>query len=292
MKKLTAIIPVKNEEHHIEGVLQSVAFADEIMVVDSFSTDKTLELAKKFTDFILQREYDYPAAQKNWAIPQASHEWVLLMDADERITPELQAEICGLLGRDIQESAFWIYRRNHFMGKPIRFSGWQHDRVIRLIKKEACRYNDKLVHEEIVTRGKVGRLKNPMLHFTYTDLKTYLAKMDRYTTWSALEKSKKTRLPFLCPLFFKAGNSGRKRRFHHLGPFSPIRVFTISQDLPFKKQRNPIARRLNLSWPSGLQAAEGVCFPPDTGRDNTFSSACETRTTDPRASERPWTPSR
>jgi glycosyltransferase involved in cell wall biosynthesis len=228
MKKLTAIIPVKNEEHHIEGVLQSVAFADEIMVVDSFSTDKTLELAKKFTDFILQREYDYPAAQKNWAIPQASHEWVLLMDADERITPELQAEICGLLGRDIQESAFWIYRRNHFMGKPIRFSGWQHDRVIRLIKKEACRYNDKLVHEEIVTRGKVGRLKNPMLHFTYTDLKTYLAKMDRYTTWSALEKSKKTQKVTLFHLALKPGYRFFAHYFLRLGILDGKEGFIIS----------------------------------------------------------------
>ncbi|MBU4001208.1 MAG: glycosyltransferase family 2 protein [Proteobacteria bacterium] len=211
MKKLTVIIPVKNEEHHIEAALQSVAFADEIMVVDSFSTDRTVELAKKYTDFILQREYDYPASQKNWAIPRASHEWILLLDADERISPELQAEICSILNQDTDKSAFWIYRRNHFMGKPVRFSGWQNDRVIRLIKRDECRYEDKLVHEEIVTQGEVGRLKNPMLHFTYTNLKAYLAKMDRYTTWSALEKNKKTK----SVTFFHLGIKPCYRFFTH-----------------------------------------------------------------------------
>lgn len=191
MNKITAIIPTKNEQHNIEQVLQSVLFADEIMVVDSFSTDKTIELAKKYTDFIIQREYQYPASQKNWAIPQASYEWILLVDSDERITPELAQEIQTVLRNGTDKSAFWIYRRNYFMGKQIKFSGWQNDRVIRFFKRDECRYEDKLVHEEIITNGKVGKLKNRMIHYTYKDLKSYLAKLDQYTTWSAQDSINK-----------------------------------------------------------------------------------------------------
>lgn len=191
MNKITAIIPTKNEEHNIEVALESVSFADEIMVIDSFSSDKTIELAKKYTDFILQREYDYPASQKNWAIPQASYEWVLLVDSDERITPELAQEIQSILRDGTDKSAFWIYRQNYFMGKAIKFSGWQNDRVIRLFKRDECKYEDKLVHEEIITKGKVGTLKKRMIHYTYKDLKSYLAKMDNYTTWSAKDNLNK-----------------------------------------------------------------------------------------------------
>ncbi|MFO7962500.1 MAG: glycosyltransferase family 2 protein [Desulfobacterales bacterium] len=193
MEKLTAIIPTKNEEDNIEGVLKSVSFADEVMVVDSFSTDKTLELAKKYTDFIIQREYQYSASQKNWAIPRASNQWILLVDADERVTPELKSEIQAVLKSNTDKSAFWIHRKNAFMGKPVRFSGWQNDKVIRLFKRDSCRYEDKHVHAEIKTQGKIGKLKQPLIHNTYKSLKTYLVKIDRYTTWSAYDRVHKTK---------------------------------------------------------------------------------------------------
>lgn len=206
MEKLTAIIPTKNEEHNIEAVLQSVSFADEIMVVDSFSSDKTLDLAKKYTDFIIQREYQDSASQKNWAIPQASNQWILLVDADERITPELTAEIRTVLSTPTDKSAFWIRRKNFFMGKRVRFSGWQNDKVIRLFKRDECRYQEKHVHAEIITDGEIGRLKNPMEHHTYKDLKTYLTKIDRYATWSAYDRIRKIKKVtwfhlFLRPLY-------------------------------------------------------------------------------------------
>lgn len=191
MEKLTAIIPTKNEAHNIEAVLESVSFADEIMVVDSYSTDNTIELAKKYTDFIIQREYQYSASQKNWAIPQASHPWILLVDADERITPELRSEICSVLGRPTDKSAFNIHRKNIFMGKKMNFSSLQNDLVIRLFKRDECKYQDKHVHSEIITSGKIGRLKNSMEHNTYKDLKTYLAKIDQYATWGAYDRRHK-----------------------------------------------------------------------------------------------------
>lgn len=193
MEKLTAIIPTKNEAHNIEAVLQSVSFADEIMVVDSFSTDNTVELARKYTDTILQREYGYSASQKNWAIPQASHPWILVVDADERVTEGLKAEIQNILSTPTEKTAFWIFRKNYFMGRAVNFSGWRHDRVIRLFKRDACRYQDKHVHADIITQGPVGRLKHRLEHYTYKNLKSYLAKMDQYTTWSAYDRAGKVK---------------------------------------------------------------------------------------------------
>ncbi|MAZ26233.1 MAG: glycosyl transferase family 2 [Cytophagaceae bacterium] len=193
MEKLSVIIPVYNEAHNIEQALQTVTFADEIIVVDSFSSDDTLAVAKKYPVKILQRAFNYPASQKNWVIPQASHEWILLLDADERVTPALQEEIIETLKNPPENTvAFWIYRMNHFMGKRVKYSGMQNDKVIRLFKKSHCRYEDKMVHEEIETQGKVGFLKNRLLHNTYKNLDDYIAKLNRYAYWQARDYDKHT----------------------------------------------------------------------------------------------------
>lgn len=183
--RLTALVPTGNERHNIDAVLASVAFADERLVVDSFSTDGTAERARAVADRVLQRTYEYSASQKNWAIPQAQNGWVLLVDADERVTPELQAEIEGILAQDvIAERSFWIKRKNHFLGKPVRFSGWQGDKVIRLFRSD-CRYEDKRVHAEIENGAPSGRLQHPLIHHTAESLDAYLPKWDRYSTWKA-----------------------------------------------------------------------------------------------------------
>lgn len=194
MEKLSVIIPTYNESHNIEEVLKSVDFADEIMVVDSYSKDNTLELAKKHTNFIIQREYEYSASQKNWAIPQVTHEWILLVDADERVTPELKKEIIALLkSTSINDFVgYWIYRENSFMGKYIRYGGYKNDRVIRLFKKSECRYEDKHVHSEIVTKGKVGFLKSKLYHDTYVSFDHHMEKLNRYAWYQAKDFDKKT----------------------------------------------------------------------------------------------------
>lgn len=194
MNKLTVIIPTGNEEHNIRGVLESVSFADEIMVVDSYSTDNTVEIAKEYTSFILQREYQYSASQKNWAIPQANNEWILLVDADERVTPELKDEILSILKNPPTDDtvAYWIYRMNHFLGERVKFSGWQNDKVIRLFKKSKCRYEDKMVHAEIIADGKVKFLKNKFYHNTYTTIDNHIIKLNRYATWQAKDYDHKT----------------------------------------------------------------------------------------------------
>ena len=193
MKKLSVIIPTFNEAHNIAAVLQTVQWADEVIVIDSFSTDQTTAIAETFGAKVIQRKYIGPAEQKNWAIPKASHEWILILDADERITPALQKEIQGWLHKDIPFDAFWIGRQNFFMAQKIKYSGWQGDAVIRFMHRDRCRYNNKQVHEEIETENiKLGRLKNKMLHYTFKNSDHFLEKMQRYAAWSAQDYFEKT----------------------------------------------------------------------------------------------------
>lgn len=193
MEKLTAIIPTGNEIHNIKDVIASVDFADEILVVDSFSTDGTFKIAQEFATKVIQREYQYSASQKNWAIPQAKHEWILLVDADERVTTELKFEIQQILKNPPSGIvAFWIGRNNHFMGERVEYSGWRNDKVIRLFKRDCCKYEDKHVHAEIIADGHVGFLKTKLYHNTYVSFDKYLEKMNRYAWLQAKDYDKKT----------------------------------------------------------------------------------------------------
>lgn len=193
MTKLTAIIPTGNEIHNIEAVIASVSFADEILVVDSFSTDGTFQKAQQLATKVIRRDYEYSASQKNWAIPQAKHEWILLVDADERVTPELKFEIIEILKNPRPNVvAYWIGRNNHFMGQRVHYSGWRNDSVIRLFKRDFCKYEDKHVHAEISANGNVGKLKSKLYHNTYVTMDKYIEKMNRYATWQAKDYDKKT----------------------------------------------------------------------------------------------------
>jgi len=188
---VSAIIPTFNEENNIERAIKSVLWADEIIVIDSFSTDSTLEIAKKYGVRIIQHEYVNSATQKNWIIPQASHEWVFLLDADEYATEGLIDEIDSVIRKQPKETGFWIRRRNYFMGKRVNFSGWQNDKVIRLFRRDHCKYENKHVHAEIITDGNVGQLSQVIMHNTYRSLNHYLAKINWYSTWKAYDKIEK-----------------------------------------------------------------------------------------------------
>ncbi len=192
MQQITAIIPTGNEEHNIEAAIDSVQFADEILVVDSFSTDKTVELAKAKNARIIQREYGNSASQKNWAIPQATHDWIILVDADERINERMQQEIKDTL-KNPKHNAYWLKRQNYFMGQKLNYSGWQGDKVIRLFKRDSCSYQEKNVHSEVIVNGTTGQLKNKLDHYTYKDLEHYLEKSNRYSTWGAYDRIEKTK---------------------------------------------------------------------------------------------------
>lgn len=185
---LTVLVTSFNEADNIAACLRSVAWADDVLLVDSHSTDATRERAAGLATRILSHPYESPARQKNWGLSQARHPWVLILDADERVTPELAAEIRAVLDGPAGPAAFWIRRRNTFLGRPIRFGGWGSDRVIRLCRPDRARYPDVLVHEEMVVDGPVGRLRGRLLHHSVRALAQYGEKMERFSTWWAEDR--------------------------------------------------------------------------------------------------------
>jgi glycosyltransferase involved in cell wall biosynthesis len=184
---ITAIIPTLNEESFIEEAIASVSFADEIIVIDSFSTDKTIELAKRHQVRIIQRKFDDFSSQKNYAIDHATHNWIFVLDADERVSQALQSEILAAVDHPGDCVGFYTFRTFYFKEDRIRYGGWQTDKVIRLFKKDSCRYDGKLVHEKIQYDGKIGFLKSRIDHFSFRDMEQYKGKLDLYALLQARE---------------------------------------------------------------------------------------------------------
>jgi len=182
--RLSVIIPCFNEEKIIGDCLRSVQFASEIMVVDAFSGDRTTETARPLATRVLQHEYLNQAAQKNWAILQAANEWILILDPDERATPELVAEIKQIL-HSPKCDGYWIRRRNFFWGKEIRYGNWQHDKVLRLFRRDKGRYQNVQVHEEIELDTPPGWCREKLLHYSYRSLNDYLRKLGRLSALGA-----------------------------------------------------------------------------------------------------------
>jgi len=189
--RISAVVTTYNEEHNIGNCIESLLWCDEIVIVDSFSTDRTPEIASSYPKVrVLQRQYRGSASQKNWSMDQTAFEWILIFDADERCTPELQEEIASLLSSGPQAEAYTIKRRAYFMDRVIRYSGWQHDRVVRLIKRGAGRYPNKRVHADMQTRGPAPVLNNPMLHFMVESFDQYLPRIVKYGFWGAAQSWK------------------------------------------------------------------------------------------------------
>ncbi len=184
---LSVLVPTKNEGSNIHACLDSVRWADEVVVVDSGSVDETISIARSIADRVLEHEYVNSAAQKNWALPQLKHRWVLIVDADERVTPPLRAEIERVLEDPSRADGYWIHRANHFLGRPIRSAGWQRDKVLRLFDRTKGAYQPLHVHAEVRIDGRVGSLRERLVHETYRDLDQYFEKFGRYTRWSAAD---------------------------------------------------------------------------------------------------------
>jgi glycosyltransferase involved in cell wall biosynthesis len=186
---VTALIHTLNERENIEECLRSVEWADEIYMVDSFSTDGTVEFVReKFPRVrIEQREYLGAAAQKNWAIDRAAHDWIFVIDADERVTPKLRDEMLRTLEGPLDVWAYSVGRLNFMLGKPVRFSGLQRDRVTRLFHRGHARYPNKRVHADLLVDGSTGRLRQKMNHFYIRSFDHMIAKMTRYAEWGAAQ---------------------------------------------------------------------------------------------------------
>ena len=184
---LSVIITTYNEERNIAECIESVLWADEILVVDSYSNDGTLEIAKAFPVTILQREYFGSAAQKNWSMDQVRHHWVLILDADERVPEELAREILSLLIEGPKFNGYYIRRRNILLDRTIRHSGWSTDKVIRFFAKSKGRYPNRRVHTDLDISGPIPTLRNPLVHYTYRDFDQYFEKLLNYAEWGAAQ---------------------------------------------------------------------------------------------------------
>ena len=187
---LTVIIPCKNERKNIRPCVASAkCVADEVLVADSGSTDGTLDIVREMGGCrIVEREYINSGNFKNWAIPQARHPWVMILDADERISETLAAEIQKLLENPAKDG-YHVYRANFFLGHRIRHAGWGSDKVMRLFRRDLGRYVGESDHAEVtVSTGRVGHLRARLEHFTYWTYDQYFQKFQRYTVQGAQNK--------------------------------------------------------------------------------------------------------
>jgi glycosyltransferase involved in cell wall biosynthesis len=185
-RQLTAIVPTYNEETNIAECLATLSFADEILVVDSFSTDKTVSIASAFpATRVLQHEYAGNGPQCNWAMERATHPWILIVDADERVTPALAREIGSLLARGPSAEHYFLRRENLFVDRVVRHSGWGGDRLVRLLRRGSARYPEQRVHADMRPDGPTPTLSAPLVHYTCRSLPQYLEKLHRYAEWGA-----------------------------------------------------------------------------------------------------------
>ncbi len=184
---LSVIIICLNEAAEIGDCLASVRWADEIVVCDSGSTDGTLEICRGYTDRIFTDPWRGFSAHKNLALERATKDWILSLDADERVTPALAEEIRPILRDPLALEGYSVPRRNYFLDRWIRHGGWYPDRTIRLIRRGRGRFLPRAVHEAARVEGRVGRLTAPLEHFTYRSLTAYLRRMDRYSSLAADE---------------------------------------------------------------------------------------------------------
>lgn len=186
MATLTVITLTLNEEHNIRECLNTARWADEIIVVDSGSTDRTVECARAVTDRVFTITWEGYGAARNFALTQASGDWILWLDADERVTPELAGEIKALVQNDDPGVAgYAIARRAYFLGRWIRHSGWYPGRVVRLFRKGKGHFSETRVHEQLEMKGTTVQTQHDLLHLTDPDLHHYLVKFNRYTSLAA-----------------------------------------------------------------------------------------------------------
>ena len=187
MPKLSVTVITKNESANIARALESVSWADEILVVDSHSTDDTTAIARRYTNRVVLRDWEGYSAQKNHAAAIASHDWILSLDADERVSGPLAEEIRALLGRDPASPGYRIPRISHYLGRWIRTTYFYPDHQVRLYDRRAARWQARRVHESVTVDGAVGTLRHHLEHFPYRDIAHHLQTIDRYTTLAAAD---------------------------------------------------------------------------------------------------------
>jgi len=182
---LSVVIITKNEEKNIRRCLDSVKWADEIVLIDSQSTDRTVEFAKDYGAIVFSPEWKGYGPAKQEGVSKAAGEWILSIDADEEVTAELSKEIKETLSSEESYDGYLINRHTNFMGKWINHCGWYPDYLLRLFRKDKGNFNDAVIHEQVVLDGRTRELKEKILHYSYPNMETYLERFNRYTTMGA-----------------------------------------------------------------------------------------------------------
>jgi len=194
---LSVIVITKNEEKSIRDCLESVVWADEIIVLDSGSTDNSVAICREYTSKVFVTDWPGFGAQKNRALEMATCDWVLSLDADERVTSELQAEIRAAIAYPDNNVAFKMPRLSNYCGRYMRHSGWWPDYIIRLFRRGKAHFTNDLVHEHLIVHGAVETLSNPLIHNSFDNLEDVLNKVNNYSSAGArmmYQKQKKATL--------------------------------------------------------------------------------------------------
>ena len=187
MVDVSVVIIAKNEADNIAAALESVQWVKDVVVVDSGSSDATIEIAKRYTDRVTTRTWEGYGAQKNYATGLATHDWVLSLDADERVSRELADEIKALMRSAPPMQGYRIPRTTRYLGRWIRSTDWYPDRQLRLYDRRVAQWNARFVHESVRVNGRVGTLRSELYHDSYRDVSEHLSTMNRYTTLAAAQ---------------------------------------------------------------------------------------------------------
>ena len=215
--KLSVYMITYNNEETVERALKSVTWADEIVIVDSFSNDRTLEIARKFTDKIYQRKWPGHRDQYQFAADLTTHDWIMFVDADEEVSPELAEEIQKELSGKVEGvDGFFVYRRTYYLGRWIRYGGWYPDGEIRLYRRNKGRWEGGL-HAKVVVDGTVKSLKNQYLHYTYRNISDQIQTIDKYSRIAAEDMEGQGRTFSLFTLLFHPPFRFIKDYFFKLG---------------------------------------------------------------------------
>lgn len=190
MNKLSAVLIVKNEEANIGRCLQSITFADEIIVLDTGSTDQTVNIAKTLGAKVFHLDkWEGFGKAKHRAVELASNDWILSLDADETISPDLKSEVLEIL-KDPKFDIYSIKRKSFYLGRIINHSGWDNDYPKRLFDRKKAQFNDKAVHESVVSNGNLGKIENHIFHYTYPTIDSHIKKILFYSDLSSEQKKK------------------------------------------------------------------------------------------------------
>lgn len=230
-EKISALLISYNEEKNILRFLEEAAYADEIIIVDSYSTDKTEFFAKQNSKVkFVKRKFDNFANQRNYALSLAENEWVTFFDADEVVSDKLSKEILFTINNNPKCNAYYVYRKFFFKKKYVRFTGMQNDKTVRLFKKSGTQYRtDLLVHEQLEFKGEIGILKNKVDHYTFDSEEEYQEKLNKYSKLRAEELYLKKMKPTIVHYYLKPAYKFFHHYFIRLGFLDGEKGFTISK---------------------------------------------------------------